>query len=260
LATRPTRCAASAKSEGDRRPSTSARPSTMASLLVVTPCLLASHDRQVASASSGNVSMLTLSPRDAALIKHGVSSTRLTTVLCGAAGVAQARYTPFCCTTARRCRRDPFRGPAAYSARLICSSTRRFSARPSAVLLLATGRSAPAPATVIIVRSTPCWIRNSRTDTARASDNSRFRLAEPVLSVCPTMVIERSSPCSCTRCSRFCRRASVPGRIAALPTSNRASPLRLTTCRSEEHTSELQSRENLVCRLLLENKNLNTSN
>src|SRR5690606_41233934 len=28
--------------------------------------------------------------------------------------------------------------------------------------------------------------------------------------------------------------------------------------RSEEHTSELQSRENLVCRLLLENKNLDT--
>src|SRR5690606_41402610 len=29
--------------------------------------------------------------------------------------------------------------------------------------------------------------------------------------------------------------------------------------RSEEHTSELQSRENLVCRLLLEKKNLNSS-
>src|SRR5690606_39821452 len=29
--------------------------------------------------------------------------------------------------------------------------------------------------------------------------------------------------------------------------------------RSEEHTSELQSRENLVCRLLLEKKNTNTS-
>src|SRR5690606_41270265 len=28
----------------------------------------------------------------------------------------------------------------------------------------------------------------------------------------------------------------------------------ITTCRSEEHTSELQSRENLVCRLLLEKK------
>src|SRR5690606_41190895 len=29
--------------------------------------------------------------------------------------------------------------------------------------------------------------------------------------------------------------------------------------RSEEHTSELQSRENLVCRLLLEKKNTNTT-
>src|SRR5690606_42077131 len=28
----------------------------------------------------------------------------------------------------------------------------------------------------------------------------------------------------------------------------------IPTCRSEEHTSELQSRENLVCRLLLEKK------
>src|SRR5690606_39931394 len=30
-----------------------------------------------------------------------------------------------------------------------------------------------------------------------------------------------------------------------------------STVRSEEHTSELQSRENLVCRLLLEKKNYN---
>src|SRR5215475_13001922 len=30
-----------------------------------------------------------------------------------------------------------------------------------------------------------------------------------------------------------------------------------TQCRSEEHTSELQSRENLVCRLLLEKKKKN---
>src|SRR5690606_40582958 len=33
--------------------------------------------------------------------------------------------------------------------------------------------------------------------------------------------------------------------------------LKLLLGRSEEHTSELQSRENLVCRLLLEKKNLN---
>src|SRR5207302_10567806 len=34
---------------------------------------------------------------------------------------------------------------------------------------------------------------------------------------------------------------------------------RLTAPRSEEHTSELQSRENLVCRLLLEKKKKNTT-
>src|SRR5690606_42037441 len=33
-----------------------------------------------------------------------------------------------------------------------------------------------------------------------------------------------------------------------------ADPAALTALRSEEHTSELQSRENLVCRLLLEKK------
>src|SRR5436309_7284868 len=34
---------------------------------------------------------------------------------------------------------------------------------------------------------------------------------------------------------------------------------RFARCRSEEHTSELQSRENLVCRLLLEKKNAQRS-
>src|SRR4249919_4079150 len=34
-------------------------------------------------------------------------------------------------------------------------------------------------------------------------------------------------------------------------------PCRLARLRSEEHTSELQSRENLVCRLLLEKKKKN---
>src|SRR5207302_9129329 len=36
-----------------------------------------------------------------------------------------------------------------------------------------------------------------------------------------------------------------------------AGPLSRPVQRSEEHTSELQSRENLVCRLLLEKKNYN---
>src|SRR5690606_40910444 len=37
----------------------------------------------------------------------------------------------------------------------------------------------------------------------------------------------------------------------------RALPRRTAALRSEEHTSELQSRENLVCRLLLEKKKIN---
>src|SRR6266700_7107815 len=41
-------------------------------------------------------------------------------------------------------------------------------------------------------------------------------------------------------------------------TLQRAGPLRIRP-RSEEHTSELQSRENLVCRLLLEKKKNNTN-
>ena len=36
-------------------------------------------------------------------------------------------------------------------------------------------------------------------------------------------------------------------------------PLMIAASRSEEHTSELQSRENLVCRLLLEKKKRNSS-
>src|SRR5690606_41568455 len=51
----------------------------------------------------------------------------------------------------------------------------------------------------------------------------------------------------------------VPSRVR--PMSPVAMPFTLpsswysTSARSEEHTSELQSRENLVCRLLLEKKN-----
>src|SRR5437870_10948557 len=47
-------------------------------------------------------------------------------------------------------------------------------------------------------------------------------------------------------------------RVGCSPASRRktsASPLVLTWSRSEEHTSELQSRGHLVCRLLLEKKN-----
>src|SRR5690606_41386329 len=51
-------------------------------------------------------------------------------------------------------------------------------------------------------------------------------------------------------CSARCRRARLHSRKMHLRRLLRACVLQ----RSEEHTSELQSRENLVCRLLLEKK------
>src|SRR6266511_5586324 len=45
-----------------------------------------------------------------------------------------------------------------------------------------------------------------------------------------------------------------------LPWRRRFRRIHLRTGRSEEHTSELQSRENLVCRLLLEKKKKNQKN
>src|SRR5256885_5467228 len=46
------------------------------------------------------------------------------------------------------------------------------------------------------------------------------------------------------------------GRLLEIPAGDRpdTSSLRAVVCRSEEHTSELQSPCNLVCRLLLEKK------
>src|SRR5207302_3284029 len=61
----------------------------------------------------------------------------------------------------------------------------------------------------------------------------------------PYTTLFRSAP---SRCSNLERNLAPRG---AAPTG---CPLRSPRCRSEEHTSELQSRENLVCRLLLEKK------
>src|SRR5690606_42145165 len=54
--------------------------------------------------------------------------------------------------------------------------------------------------------------------------------------------------------SRCCRSAT-----STAPSSSR-TPRAGSSARSEEHTSELQSRENLVCRLLLEKKKQNEYN
>src|SRR3712207_7657255 len=52
---------------------------------------------------------------------------------------------------------------------------------------------------------------------------------------------------------------SAPARagLSRTPSGSRSFCLRDSGCRSEEHTSELQSRQYLVCRLLLEKKKNN---
>src|SRR5690625_5756806 len=60
---------------------------------------------------------------------------------------------------------------------------------------------------------------------------------------------------SSTRC------APPPARVfSAWERGGTTEPTIIASSRSEEHTSELQSRGHLVCRLLLEKKNENTEN
>src|SRR5690606_41759760 len=58
----------------------------------------------------------------------------------------------------------------------------------------------------------------------------------------------------CTRSSSVSASSSAPRVEPSNRGSMRRLPVLLAIPRSEEHTSELQSRENLVCRLLLEKK------
>src|SRR2546430_8948317 len=62
----------------------------------------------------------------------------------------------------------------------------------------------------------------------------------------PYTTLFRSRPC----CAPW-------GRHATSTCSSRSSPATARAARSEEHTSELQSQSNLVCRLLLEKKKIN---
>src|SRR5690606_42051687 len=65
----------------------------------------------------------------------------------------------------------------------------------------------------------------------------------------------RRSSSSCTMSGT--KKSSLPNCDSILPTcliGFETSTIKKLVSRSEEHTSELQSRENLVCRLLLEKK------
>src|SRR3712207_7916879 len=73
-----------------------------------------------------------------------------------------------------------------------------------------------------------------------------------------TLSLHDALPISVSTQATARNRTRVPGTSSAggsRSTSNRTASVRPTSCqRSEEHTSELQSRQYLVCRLLLEKK------
>src|SRR5260370_26806681 len=77
-----------------------------------------------------------------------------------------------------------------------------------------------------------------------------------------TTLFRSSTPCFCSPCTATATGVSVtifPPLLCAsrLNPAERGRPTVIPppeTCRSEEHTSELQSHLNLVCRLLLEKK------
>src|SRR5690606_41684995 len=80
----------------------------------------------------------------------------------------------------------------------------------------------------------------------------------PSSTLFPYTTLFRSLP----RCAALLRRGNrvlrtepwAPGAAARTRRPRPQGPKRRRRARSEEHTSELQSRENLVCRLLLEKK------
>src|SRR5260221_189811 len=95
-----------------------------------------------------------------------------------------------------RCRQrqhDEYRGDALHvwpPPQLVCrSSTRRFCARPVAVVFGATGCDAPYPLLTIRSGVTPLLARYARTASARACDRRRFVAEAPVLSVWPPISI-----------------------------------------------------------------------
>src|SRR3712207_9515703 len=74
----------------------------------------------------------------------------------------------------------------------------------------------------------------------------------PLHDALPISVPVRSPPSSRTRCWPSSTPPGTPGSPSR--SAGTRSPSPCTSARSEEHTSELQSRQYLVCRLLLEKK------
>src|SRR5690625_6169501 len=82
----------------------------------------------------------------------------------------------------------------------------------------------------------------------------------PIFTLFPYTTLFRSEPGRSLRCNRYrypsenARRRTTNSGLVSLESTARIMRLRFLEFRSEEHTSELQSRGHLVCRLLLEKK------
>src|SRR5690606_40871225 len=81
---------------------------------------------------------------------------------------------------------------------------------------------------------------------------SRVACTAPARSTCDMIQPPKTSPCTFASEGIGITRSSG---MRSVGIDSGASPMAISFGRSEEHTSELQSRENLVCRLLLEKKN-----
>src|SRR3712207_7045601 len=81
----------------------------------------------------------------------------------------------------------------------------------------------------------------------------------PRSTLIPYTTLFRSAKTGATSSACCCQPSpvvqSAPPRTTALVAARASGPFAATVARSEEHTSELQSRQYLVCRLLLETKN-----
>src|SRR5690606_40358569 len=127
----------------------------------------------------------------------------------------------------------------------------------------ATGSGSPASAGASATTSegTPRAPRASARSTAKVSAPRR-RAAVTTWSTGPSASPARDlTPCDIATCfrGRFPGpqpQARVWRALTSLPRARAEHEMGQEDGRSEEHTSELQSRENLVCRLLLEKQNI----
>src|SRR5207249_11870463 len=89
--------------------------------------------------------------------------------------------------------------------------------------------------------------------TRRSSDLGVESMGSPSFQTCspaPTVTCRSRRPATCSPRMKLMRLSAVKGAAPARKYGARVAEL----ARSEEHTSELQSRFDLVCRLLLEKK------